>query len=257
MRPRIIPCLLLKGRGLIKGRKFASHKYVGDPVNAVNIFNAKDVDELVFLDIEATRQGRSIPLSVVEQIADECYMPFAVGGGVADAETARRLLYAGAEKVVVNTACVTRPQVIAECARVFGSQAVVAAVDVVRVALGEPRVVVASGGRLTDIHPVAHAKRLEALGAGEILLTSIERDGAATGYDLPLVRAVAEAVSVPVIAAGGARSLADCRRVVDAGASAAAAGSLFVFYGPKRAVLISYPEDAELAAMFPADDPAA
>jgi len=253
MRPRVIPVLLLRGDGLVKGVKFRRHQYVGDPINAVKIFNEKEVDELVFLDISATRQRRIPKLDVIQKIADECYMPFAVGGGVSTIEQMREIIHAGAEKVVINTAAVDQPDLIERAADRFGSQAVIVSIDARRRRWGRSgyEALTRSGRQRVRQDPVSLARRAETLGAGEILLTSIDRDGTTSGYELELVSDVAAAVSVPVIACGGAGTLDDMVTVVEkADATAVAAGSLFVLYGRRRAVLISYPAPPELDSAF-------
>jgi len=242
MLPRFIPILLLKNGGLVKGVRFTAHNYVGDPMNAVRIFNEKNVDELFLLDITATAEHRAPDPAIVQQIADECYMPFGIGGGIHTVEQMRALLRAGAEKVSINTAAIENPQLIQDASREFGAQSVTVAMDVVRNWRGRYTVRSRAGSRKTNLEPVAWAQRVAELGAGEILLTSIDRDGTGQGYDLALTRAVADAVNIPVVACGGAGTTADLDTVVTEGhAAAAAAGSLFVFHGPHRAVLINYP----------------
>lgn len=252
MRPRVIPCLLLRGRGLVKTVSFRQPRYVGDPINAVRIFNDKDVDELLVLDITATHERRDPPVDYVRELASECFMPLAFGGGVRDLRTAESLFAAGVEKVVVNTAAVEQPELVREMSRRFGAQSVVVSIDAARSFWGRERVVVRGAGRATSISPADHARRVEDLGAGEIFLTSVPRDGTGTGYDLDLVARVSAAVSVPVVACGGAGKVEDFAAAVRAGASAAAAGSLFVFSGRHRAVLISYPSADELDEVFAA-----
>lgn len=251
MRPRVIPCLLLQGRGLVKTVRFRQPRYVGDPVNAVRIFNEKDVDELLVLDIAATAERRQPPVEIVRELASECFMPLAFGGGVRDLASAERLFAAGVEKVVVNTAAVERPQVIEDLSRRFGAQSVVVSIDVGRSWWGRERVLIRGGRVATRLSPVDHARDAEARGAGEIFLTDISRDGTGDGYDLDLVGRVSAAVTVPVVACGGAGRVEDLADAVKAGASAAAAGSLFVFTGRQRAVLINYPSPSELDAVFP------
>lgn len=250
MRGRIIPALLLKGQGLVKGVGFKKHSYVGDPINAVRIFNEKEVDELVFLDISATREGRRIPQALVEKIADECFMPFAVGGGIRTVEDIREIISAGAEKVVLNTAAVENPRLISEAAKIFGSQSIIVAIDVKKGWFGKKCVVTESGHKKTGLEPLDWAKEAEAQGAGELLLNSVDRDGTMSGYDLELISSVSAAVRIPVIACGGAGSNKDLRDAIHVGgASAAAAGSLFVFHGPKRAVLINFPSKSEIESI--------
>jgi cyclase len=249
--PRVIPTLLLKGKGLVKGESFKDHKYVGDPINAVNIFNSKEADELAVLDVTATSEGRTIPLAVVEQLADECLMPFAVGGGISNVDQMRDLLYAGAEKIILNTAAFKDPRLVAKAAERFGVQCIVVSIDVGRDLFKRSRCYTHSGTKKSDLDPVEAAKLFESQGAGEILLTSIEREGRREGFDLDLVRRVSEAVNIPVIASGGAKDFSDLLRPIsEAGASAVAAASVFVFHGPKRAVLIQYPTREVLTKLF-------
>ncbi len=250
LRARVIPCLLLKGSGLVKTVRFADPKYVGDPINAVKLFNDLEVDELVILDITATREGREPAYERIGEIAGEAFMPIAYGGGIRMAAQAERLFKQGVEKIVVTTAAAEQPQLLSEISGAFGSQSVVAGINVKRNWMGRARAYVASGTRDTGLDPVALAARAVEHGAGEILLNAIDRDGAMKGYDLPLVSEIAKAVGVPVVACGGAGSLADIGAAIGAGASGAAAGSLFVFKGPYRAVLINYPAQTELAALL-------
>jgi cyclase len=250
MRPRVIPCLLLRGAGLVKTTRFRDPIYVGDPVNTVRIFNEKEVDELVLLDIGATVENRKPSLDMIERIASEAFMPVAYGGGIRSIDDARAVLACGVEKVVINTAAVEEPRNVREIADAYGSSSVVVCIDVRRKLLGRLEVMVRAGRTGTGLDPVAFARTAEGLGAGEILVNSIERDGTMQGYDLELVRRVARAVSVPVIACGGAGSLQDFSGALhEAGASAVAAGSFFVFHGRHRAVLVSYPTPEQLASL--------
>jgi cyclase len=251
LRTRVIPCLLLRNGGLVKTVKFADAKYVGDPINAVRIFNEKEVDELVFLDISATPAGRGPNLELVRDIATESFMPFGYGGGVRTIEQVASLVALGVEKVVLNTVATEQPGFVREASRLVGSSSVVVSIDVRRSLFGKYEVVTCSGTRRTGLDPVEWARRVEDLGAGEIFLTAVDRDGTQKGYDVPLLRQVTDAVSIPVIASGGAGSLEDFRAAVCEGrASAVAAGSLFVFHGRHRAVLITYPEYANLQQVF-------
>jgi imidazole glycerol-phosphate synthase subunit HisF len=246
-RTRVIPCLLLHGAGLVKTVGFRNPTYVGDPINAIKIFNDKEVDELVLLDIDASRERRGPRFDVIRDIASECFMPLGYGGGVRTVEEMRRVLATGVEKVIVNTAAAEDPSLVEAAAREFGSQSVVVSLDARRKLVGGYEVRTVGGTRGTGLHPVEAARRMEASGAGEILLTSVDRDGTQKGYDLALTRMVADAVSVPVVACGGAGSVADMAAAVREGhASAVAAGSMFVFHGRHRAVLISYLSPAEL-----------
>ena len=250
-RPRIIPVLLLMGGLLHKTVRFTKPRYVGDPRIAVKIFNDKCADEIVLLDARATVEARAPDYRLIEEIAGECFMPLAYGGGVRDVESAKTLFGLGVEKVIVNSAAVANPRLVGALADRFGAQSIVAAIDVKRDWLGRPRVVTHSGTRRPGHEPVAWARQVQVLGAGEILLNSVDRDGTFAGYDIPLIRAVADSVGVPVVACGGAGSVDDCVRAVrEGGASAAAAGSIFVFQGVHRAVLINFPADAVLASKF-------
>ena len=249
LRHRVIPCLLLKNRGLVKTRGFKNEVYVGDPINAIRIFNDKEVDELVLLDIHATREGREPDFDLIEEIASECFMPFAYGGGVSKIEHFHRLLRLGVEKIIVNTALYSNPDLIGEAVSIFGSQAIIASIDVKRKLFGNREVIVKSGTSSTGSKPLEYAIKAEKLGVGEILLTSIDQEGTMDGYDLPLIEQVSHAVSIPVIASGGAGSIEHLRQAVQTGgASAVSAGSMFVFYGKHRAVLISYPEYTALTS---------
>lgn len=244
---RVIPCLLLRGHGLVKTRKFKDPVYLGDPVNAVRIFNEKEVDELVILDIDASREGREPDYEVIAEIAGECFMPVAYGGGVRTLEQARRLIRCGVEKVVVNTSATESYDVIHETAQVFGRQAVVGAIDVKKTLLGGYRVVAKSASVEARVPLDEHVQALVAAGAGEIFLNSVDRDGMMEGYDLPLIRRVAQQVNVPVMACGGAGTVEHLAAAVhEGGASAVAAGSMFVFHGRLRAVLINYPQGLDL-----------
>ena len=249
LQTRVIPCLLLQGEGLVKTTRFKDPTYIGDPINAIRIFNDKEVDELIFLDITASREGRGPAFQAIRDFASECFMPVGYGGGIRSLEDARQVLSLGIEKIILNTMALRRPELVSEIAREFGSQAVVVSIDAKKRLLGGHEVFAADGTEKTGLKPVAHAQHMVELGAGEIFLNSIDRDGTQSGYDLALVRSVATAVSVPVIACGGAGSLAHFGEAVAEGhASAVSAGSMFVFHGKHRAVLISYPTRAELDA---------
>lgn len=259
LRVRVIPQLLLRGKGLVKGTCFKDYRYIGDPINAVRIFNEKEVDELMLVDIDATREGRAIDPAVVRSVSTACFMPLAVGGGVSNEAQAQALFAAGAEKVMLNTAAVRDPQLIRRLAERYGSQSIVVGIDAKSSLLGGRRVFVRSGDENTRLNPVAWAQQAESLGAGEILLNSIDRDGTMKGYDIELVRQIAETVSVPVIAAGGAGTVEHFAQAIHEGhASAVAAGSMFVFHGRRRAVLISFPDRSELEARLgPSGQPGA
>lgn len=247
LKSRVIPCLLLKDGGLVKTTRFAKPQYVGDPINAIRIFNDKEVDELVLLDIDATRSGRGPAYSTIEEVASECFMPLAYGGGVRSVEEARRILRLGVEKVIFNGAAWHDPQTLARAAAEFGSQAVVASIDVRRKIFGRYEVYVDNGTKPTGQSPADYARRMESIGVGEILLSAIDQDGVMKGYDLSLIASVTSAVGIPVVASGGAGTLADLRAAIEqGGAAAVSAGAMFVFHGPHRAVLITYPSRQEL-----------
>ena len=250
-RARVIPCLLLSGERLVKTVRFKQPTYVGDPINAVKIFNDREVDELMLLDITATRERRDPPFDHLRAIAGECFMPLSYGGGVRAIEQARRLFSIGIEKVVVNTAAVDDPSLLTAIAGEYGSQAVIASIDVKQDWLGRSRVFTRAGTHNTGLSPRQHAETVVAKGAGEILLTSVDRDGTMNGYDLEMVRELSAAVPVPLVACGGAGTVAHLGEAINAGASAVAAGSLFVFTGSRRAVLINYPSAADLKAALP------
>jgi cyclase len=247
LRTRVIPALLLRETSLVKTVRFGKFTYVGDPCNTVRIFNELEVDELVFLDITATREGRRPPLALLRDIADECFMPLGYGGGIRRFEDAKTILRLGFEKIIVNSFAVESPQFISELADHFGSQAVVVSIDVRRTFMGHNRVFTRAGTHNTGRDAVEWAREAETLGAGEILLTSIDREGTWEGFDLDLVRSVTSAVGIPVIAHGGAGSVAHLAEVVrGAGASAVAVGSMVVFQKKGMGVLINFPDAAEI-----------
>lgn len=229
LKVRVIPTLLWKDGSLVKGIGFDSWRRIGAAMPAIKVYNTRDVDELVLMDISATSDGRGPDLAEIDALARECFVPLTVGGGVAKVETVRDLLRAGADKVIVNSAAYAKADLITEAALRFGSQCIVAAIDALRDEEGHYICCARSGVQRTGVEPMAWAQRLEALGAGEILLTRIEFDGTLQGYDIDLLTQVASAVSIPVIAAGGAGSYADMLQALRAGASAVAAGSMFNF----------------------------
>lgn len=248
--PRVIPTLLLRDRGLVKTVRFRNPTYVGDPFNTIKIFNDKEVDELVLLDVAATAQRRGPDIEFLAEACSEAFVPAGYGGGITTVEQMRELFTLGVEKVIVNSAAHNDPGLIRQAADQFGSQSVVVSVDVKKRLWGGYRVFRANGTRDTRRDPISYAVQMQEHGAGELLLTAIDRDGTFKGYDLDLVRSVSSAVDIPVVACGGASSVADLGRVVAAGASAAAAGSFFVFQQPHRAVLISFPSRRDLLEAF-------
>jgi cyclase len=246
LRSRVIPCLLLKDQGLVKTVKYKNPKYIGDPINAIRIFNDKAVDELMLLDITATVEGRGPSFDVIESVASECFMPLAYGGGIRHLEDIRRVLAMGVEKVVLNTLAQDL-EFVSEAAREFGSQAIVVSIDVKKKLFGGYEVVTSRATKKTGLDPVSFAKSLEQSGAGEVLLSLVDLDGTQQGYDVGLIAQVADAVGIPVIAIGGAGKIEDFELVIrSTKASAVAAGSMFVFKGVHRAVLISFPTQEQL-----------
>jgi cyclase len=249
--PRVIPCLLLGEDGMVKTVRFDSPTYLGDPINVVNLFNRFEVDEIVLLDIRATVEDRKPDTGLIEELASECWVPLTYGGGIRDIEQARAILAAGVEKIVLGTAAADKPELIRDAVGEFGAQAVVVSVDVRPSRGGAYQVFVESGRRGLGIDPAGYARRAQDLGAGEIFLNAIDRDGTMAGFDTDLIRDVAAAVSVPVIACGGAGERADLAEAIKVGgASAVAAGSIFVYQGRERGVLINFPERGQLEALL-------
>lgn len=251
LRPRIIPCLLVKNGGLVKTVHFANPKYVGDPINAVKIFNEKEVDELIVVDIDATMQNKAPNYGRIKNLAAECRMPLCYGGGVKTVEQVERIISLGVEKVAVSAVAVSDPEIVVRAAEVVGSQSIVVIMDVKKTGRGgEYEVWTHNGSKPTGRSPAEFARQVESLGAGEVVINSIERDGIMKGYDLELVGAIREAISLPITILGGAGSHKDIAALIQAfGIIGAAAGSLFVFKGIYRAVLINYPSRAEKDAL--------
>jgi imidazole glycerol-phosphate synthase subunit HisF len=246
LRPRITPCLLIRDGGLVKTVGFTSPKYVGDPINAVKIFNEKEADELIVLDIDATVQGRVPNERLISQFAVECRMPLCYGGGITTVEQVKRIIGLGVEKISLGAAAIDNPALIAMTAKEIGSQSVVVVLDVRRTKRGAYEVFTRNGARPSGLDPATVAGSAEEHGAGEILVNSIDRDGAMAGYDLELASKVRESTRLPMTVLGGAGSLADIQALFDrCGVVGAAAGSLFVFKGSYRAVLINYPGYAQ------------
>jgi len=245
---RVIPILLLKHWGIEKSIRFRNNVYVGSPINAARVFSNFNVDELFLLDIAATPENRAPNLDIVAQIAEETRMPLTVGGGIRSLDTIRDLLRAGADRVAINSHAVAHPEFVREAADQFGSQCIVASIDARKNWRGKYEVYTRCGTKRARIDPAACAAAMQAQGAGEILLNAIDRDGTMEGYDIPLIRSVADLLAVPLIACGGAGKVEHLAQAVDeGGASAAAGGAFFVFYGPRRTVLLTYPADDELA----------
>lgn len=250
IRNRIIPILLLNDGYLYKGRKFKDHTYIGDPINAVRIFNEKEVDELVFFDICATYNNLLPNYSMLRDIASECFMPLAYGGGIVSLEIIRELNKIGIEKVIINTGAVRNPEFVKSAVNYFGSSSIVVSIDAKKNLFGNYRVHINSGKEKTNLCPIEWAVRLEKMGVGEIIVNSIDKDGTFSGYDWELVNSVVKSVNIPVVAAGGASCLLDLSKMCTQYNASAAAGSLFVFQGKHNAVLISYPSQEEIACLF-------
>lgn len=249
MRPRLIAVLQLEDGFLTKTTQFRRARYVGDPINTVKLFNEKRADELVLLDVGASRSG-CIAFDLVQEAATEAFMPVAYGGGIASARDAERLFGLGVDKVVVNALTVEAPRVVSQIATTYGAQALVASMDVKRTRFGNIEVRADRGRTRVSRDPASWARDLVEMGAGEILLTSIDREGSRKGLDLELVAEVSAAVTVPVIAHGGAGAMSDLSAAVRAGASAVAAGQMLTFHGRREAVLVTYPGEKELQQAF-------
>lgn len=246
-RIRVIPVLLLHKGGLIKSVKFKNYQYIGDPINAVRIFNEKEVDEIVVLDVDASREKRKPNFDQIREIASEAFIPLAYGGGISEIEDIKKLFFLGIEKVVFNYQAINNISLITSSANLVGSQSIVVSIDVKKNWLGKYKVFTFNGNINTNEEPVTLAKKMENAGAGELILNSIDRDGTYQGYDIDLIQQVCTSVNIPVIVCGGAGSIDDFRLAIKEGkASAVAAGSYFVFQRPHNAVLISYPSPTEL-----------
>jgi imidazole glycerol-phosphate synthase subunit HisF len=249
--PRVIPVLLLKNRGIVKTTRFKHAFYIGDPLNAVKIFNDKAVDELIFLDILATSENRAPDLALLGQIAEECFMPLAYGGGIRTLDEIKEILKIGIEKVIINSHALECPSFVSEAVQRYGSSTICISLDVKKNFWGKYEVHTHGGKHNTKRDPVQVAEEMDKLGAGELMINSIDRDGTFQGYDLDLIKSITHKVQMPVIACGGASTLDDFSKVIQgAEASAVAAGSMFVFHGKHRAVLINYPSELELKKVF-------
>lgn len=250
LRPRIIPSLLIHNKGLVKTVKFSDPKYIGDPINAVRIFNEKEVDELIVVDIDASREKRGPNFDLIAKLAAECRMPLCYGGGVSTVEEARRLISLGVEKVAISSAAINDPKIISKISEEIGKQSVVVVLDVKKKMLGN-EVFIHNGTKGTGKSPVELAQLFQEMGAGEILINSIDNDGLMKGYDLKLIEKIREVTSVPLTVLGGAGSLEDISKLIEKfGIIGAAAGSLFVFKGSYKAVLINYPNTETKEKLF-------
>lgn len=250
-RPRVIPILLLQGQGLVKSVKFKDYRYIGDPINAVKIFNDLKADELVFLDILASKEKRTISLDFIRNVGEEANMPFAVGGGIRTIRDIKEIINAGAEKVIINTYAIESPDFIVKSSDIFGSSTIVVSIDVKRNYWGKEQTYILGGSKSTGIDPVSFAQLMEEKGAGEIILNSIEQDGMMNGYDLVLLQKIAKAVQIPVVAVGGAGNFSHMSHALkNTYISAVGAGSMFVYHGSRKAVLVNYPSQKELLSII-------
>ena len=250
LRPRIIPALLLNNGGLVKTKNFIKPKYVGDPINAVRIFNEKEVDELVFLDISKRRFIDGPNYKLLEDIAGEAFMPFAYGGGISNIKQIKNIFKIGVEKIILNSSVIENPKLISEASEIAGSSSVVVSIDIKRSWRGNLRVYKNSGTKKTKIKLEEYIKNIETLGAGELLINAIHCDGLMKGYDLNLIKEISSLTSIPLIAIGGAGNLIHLKEAIKAGASGVAAGSFFVFHGTHQAILITYPSFDELEQLI-------
>ena len=250
-RPRIIPVLLLQNKGLVKSIRFNNHRYIGDPINAVRIFNDLKADELAFIDIRATKENRTISIDFVKNVGEEANMPFSAGGGIRTLEDIRKIIGAGAEKVILNSIAGKNPGFITDAANAFGTSTITVCIDVKKDFLGKEKVWINAGKKSINSDPVQYAKQIEESGAGEIIIQSIDRDGTMKGYDVNLVKKIADSVSIPVVALGGA---GEWDHLIELNAEVSlnglAAGSLFIYHGERRAILVNYPGRQEILKLF-------
>jgi cyclase len=250
-RPRIIPVLLLQNKGLVKSVRFKNHRYIGDPINAVRIFNDLKADELAFIDILATKENRTISTDFVKKVGEEANMPFSAGGGIRTLEDIRKIIEAGAEKVILNSIAGENPYFIKKATDEFGSSTITVCIDVKSDFRGKEKVWIKAGTKSINSNPVEFARQMEEYGAGEIIIQSIDRDGTMKGYDVDLIKKIADSVSIPVVSLGGAgkwKDLVDLNKLVSL--NGLAAGSLFVYHGERHAVLVNYPERQEILKLF-------
>lgn len=248
LRPRLIPCLLIQNGGLTKTTKFGNHKYVGDPINAVRIFNEKAVDEIIILDINASRDSKQPDFTLISKLARECRMPLCYGGGVKTSYQIQHIISLGVEKVAISSSAINNPQLIKESSAVVGSQSIVVVLDIKRTGFLKNSfdVFIHNGTVKTNLNLLDFIRNIQDLGAGEIVLNSIDQDGTMSGYDFDLIDKIFESIKIPITVIGGAGSLDDIKKLYDRyGNIGAAAGSLFVFKGKYRAVLIQYPSELE------------
>ncbi len=242
LQKRVVPCLLLHKGGLYKTEKFKKPTYIGDPINAIKIFNEKEVDELMFIDIDATVQNKEPNYKIIEDISSECFMPLCYGGGVKTIEQMKKIYALGVEKISISSQAVLNPNLIKEAKDIFGSQSVIATIDIKKDFWGKKKVFINNGKKNTKLDPLEFIKQMESLGAGEIVINSVDNDGVMKGYDIELLKSIKENIKVPIVALGGAGNLTHIKDVFTiANVDAVACGSMFVYQGSLKGVLISYP----------------
>jgi cyclase len=250
-RSRIIPVLLLKNKGLVKSVNFKNHRYIGDPINAVRIFNELKADELAFIDILATKEKRTISVDFVKNVGEEANMPFSVGGGIRSLEDIRKIIEAGAEKVILNSIAGEDPDFVTEAANSFGSSTITVCIDIKKDFFGKEKVCIKAGTKSINSNPVEYARQMEKAGAGEIIIQSIDKDGTMSGYDINMVKIIAESVTIPVVSLGGAGKWEDLVELNDLiSLNGLAAGSLFIYHGERKAILINYPDRDLIQQLF-------
>jgi imidazole glycerol-phosphate synthase subunit HisF len=251
LKTRVIPCLQLIGDSLVKTIKFKNPSYIGDPINTVRIFNELEVDELCLLDITASQENREPPIEILQQISNECFMPLSYGGGLKDFDTAKKIMAIGFEKLVVNTQAWRRLELITKLSEHFGAQAVIGSIDVKKNLFGKYNVFISDGTEKIDMDVIDWAKKLQEAGAGEILITSMDKDGTWSGFDIELTRKVSDALSVPVIANGGAGSIAHIGEAVKKGnASAVCLGRMVVYQQKGMGVLVNFPDKTKIEGVL-------
>ncbi len=251
LRTRVIPCLLLREDALVKTIKFKKYNYIGDPENTVRIFNELEVDELVFLDILASKTNQKIKFNTLKNIAAEAFMPLAYGGGIRTFEEAKKILSIGYEKLIINSSAVESPEFITELSMHFGNQSIIGSIDVKKNFFGKYKVVTHGASKKTGLDPVEWAVELEKRGVGELLITSVDKEGTWNGYDVELIKQISKHVTVPVVANGGAASVENIQEVVKVGgASAAAVGSMVVYQKKGYGVLVNFPDNSELEKLL-------
>lgn len=247
---RVIPCLLKHNRSLVKTINFKKFNYIGDPLNTVKIFNNLEVDELMLLDITATKEKKSPDFDLIQQIATECFMPLTYGGGVCSIYDMKKIFSLGVEKIVICSYAFENPNFITQATNIFGSQSVVVSIDIKKNILGKYEVYTHSGTKNTKLDPILYAKIIEKAGAGEILLNSIDNDGKMEGYNLEIIKSLSKSIKIPLVVCGGAGNYKDLSKAVKWGASAVAAGSLFVYQNKNKAVLVNYPTENDMKKIF-------